>query len=90
MLEHRLIVFGACARPFQLYAAPSQRNPYTRKQYRLPIDYTGKLEGRSLERFILKNLHHSVARIKAAEEYKALFSKAKAAGLNVVVLFTER
>lgn len=75
---------------FKFYAAPSQRNPYTHKQYRLAIDYTGKLEGRALERFILKNMHHFVERIKTTEQYKELYTKTKAAGKNVVVLFTER
>jgi hypothetical protein len=74
----------------QFYASPSQRNPYTHKRYRVPVDYTGKREGKALERFLLKNMHHSVQRVKAADEFAELYGKAKQAGRNVVVLVTER
>ena len=74
----------------QFYAPPSQRNPYTHKRYRMPVDYAGKLEGKALERFLLKNMHHSVQRVKTADEFAELHGKAKQAGRNVAVLFTER
>eukprot|EP01041_Mallomonas_annulata_P001514 gene1514-2914_t len=71
----------------RLYIDSPQMNPYTNKNFRNPIPYSGPMDSRSLEKFVSKPYSTSVLKISSYEEYEALTTNSSG---NVAMLFSEK